>query len=47
VGRSIIYRAEFDRMAGLVAFLVDDCCQGRPEVCAPLAAAAGRARCPA
>jgi DNA-binding transcriptional ArsR family regulator len=47
VGRSIIYRAEFDRMAALVAFLVDDCCQGRPEVCAPLTAAAGRASCPA
>lgn len=46
-GRSIIYRAEFDRMAALVAFLVDDCCQGRPEVCAPLVAAAGRAGCAA
>lgn len=44
-GRSIIYRAAYGRMAELLGFLVEDCCQGRPEVCAPLAAAAERAAC--
>lgn len=44
-GRSIIYSARFDRMGELIAFLVDDCCGGSVEVCAPLAAAAGRASC--
>ena len=44
-GRSIIYRAAFDRMARLLEFLVDDCCQGRPEVCTPLAIIAQRADC--
>lgn len=36
-GRSIIYAADFDRMAALLQFLTKDCCGGRPEICAPLA----------
>ena len=36
-GRSIIYTAAYDRMRGLLAFLVEDCCQGNPAVCPPLA----------
>ena len=44
-GRSIVYRARFDRMAGLMTFLADDCCGGALEVCAPVAAALVRARC--
>jgi ArsR family transcriptional regulator len=44
-GRSIIYRAAFDRMADLLGFLVEDCCNGRPEICTPLAAIANRAAC--
>ncbi|MBV9076170.1 MAG: helix-turn-helix transcriptional regulator [Methylobacteriaceae bacterium] len=43
VGRSIIYSAAFEALAGLVDFLMRDCCQGRPEVCAPaFAALSGR-----
>ncbi len=34
--RSIIYRAEIDRVRELTAFLVNDCCGGRPELCQPL-----------
>jgi ArsR family transcriptional regulator, arsenate/arsenite/antimonite-responsive transcriptional repressor len=41
-GRSIIYSADFDAMSGLLVFLTEDCCNGRPEVCSPLAAAAKR-----
>ena len=37
--RSIIYSANFEGLAGLVDFLMRDCCQGRPEVCAPAVAA--------
>jgi DNA-binding transcriptional ArsR family regulator len=44
-GRSIIYAAEYDRMAELLAYLVEDCCEGRPEVCGPLAEIAQRAAC--
>ena len=44
-GRSIIYAAEYDAMSGLLVYLIEDCCQGRPEVCAPLAAVASRAAC--
>lgn len=35
-GRSIIYAANYPGMRDLLAFLVDDCCQGRPELCAPV-----------
>lgn len=44
-GRSIIYAADFDGMSELLVYLMEDCCQGRPEVCAPLAQAASRAAC--
>ena len=36
--RSIIYRADLARLRELVLFLAQDCCGGRPEVCAPLPA---------
>ena len=42
-GRSIIYTAAYDRMRELLAFLMEDCCGGSPEICAPLAAIASRA----
>lgn len=35
--RSIIYSADFAGLSGLVEFLMQDCCQGHPEVCAPAA----------
>ncbi len=44
-GRSIIYAAGYDSMSELLVYLMEDCCQGRPEVCAPLAAVASRAAC--
>jgi ArsR family transcriptional regulator len=37
--RSIIYSVAYPALAGLVEFLMRDCCQGRPEVCAPAVAA--------
>jgi ArsR family transcriptional regulator len=43
-GRSIIYTADFDAMSDLLVFLTEDCCGGRPEICAPLASVA--ACCP-
>jgi ArsR family transcriptional regulator len=36
--RSIIYRADFDRLRDLVLFLLNDCCQGRADLCDPLIA---------
>ncbi|MGE0628354.1 MAG: ArsR/SmtB family transcription factor [Hyphomicrobiaceae bacterium] len=35
-GRSIVYRAELERLRAVISFLLKDCCQGRPEICAPL-----------
>lgn len=43
-GRSVVYAADFDGMTGLIDHLVEDCCDGRPEVCAPLAGARSLAR---
>jgi ArsR family transcriptional regulator len=37
VSRSIFYTADYDRMGELLSYLVQDCCNGSPEVCAPLA----------
>jgi DNA-binding transcriptional ArsR family regulator len=45
VGRSIIYRADYDQMSDLIGFLMEDCCEGRSEICAPLAELAAMARC--
>lgn len=42
-GRSIIYAAGYDQMTALLAFLMEDCCAGKPEICAPLAALASGA----
>jgi ArsR family transcriptional regulator, arsenate/arsenite/antimonite-responsive transcriptional repressor len=36
-GRSIIYAINFGAMRELLVFLTEDCCGGRPEMCAPLA----------
>jgi DNA-binding transcriptional ArsR family regulator len=42
-GRSIIYAADYGAMSDLLLYLMEDCCEGRPEVCAPLAETARRA----
>ena len=34
--RSIIYSASYDTLGALIRFLTEDCCQGKPEICAPL-----------
>ena len=34
-GRAINYRLDRSRIAGLIAFLAEDCCRGRPEICLP------------
>lgn len=44
-GRSIIYTAGFERMAALLSFLVEDCCEGSMAVCRPLVTAVARATC--
>jgi ArsR family transcriptional regulator len=41
-GRSIVYAAGYGQMRELIAFLLEDCCGGNPEICAPLAQVASR-----
>lgn len=40
-GRSIAYAADMEGARGLVGFLMQDCCGGRPELCAPAIKALG------
>jgi DNA-binding transcriptional ArsR family regulator len=42
-GRNLIYRASFDRMNGLLAYLTDHCCEGQD--CLPAATAACTTTC--
>ena len=44
-GRSIIYAASYGGMSELLLYLMEDCCEGRAEVCAPLAQIAARSVC--
>ena len=35
-GRAIRYFADFHGIRGLLAFLMQDCCGGKPELCGPV-----------
>lgn len=37
VARERFYAVRFDAMRQMIAYLLEDCCQGSPEICAPLA----------
>jgi ArsR family transcriptional regulator len=37
--RSIIYAAQYEGLRQLISFMMEDCCQGRPEICGGLAPA--------
>jgi len=45
LARSIIYAADFAALSGVVSFLMEDCCGGRPEICRPVAAVAAQCDC--
>lgn len=38
VGRSVIYTMHTKNIGGLMSFLTEDCCQGRPDLCMPSSA---------
>lgn len=35
-GRSIRYFADMESVRGLLAFLMEDCCGGKPDLCQPI-----------
>ncbi|MDF1872884.1 metalloregulator ArsR/SmtB family transcription factor [Vannielia sp.] len=35
-GRSVRYQAQMEGVRGLLAFLMEDCCGGHPELCQPI-----------
>ncbi len=45
VSRSIIYSANFKAMSDLLAYLTENCCGGRAELCAPRASAGCSSEC--
>jgi ArsR family transcriptional regulator, arsenate/arsenite/antimonite-responsive transcriptional repressor len=45
--RSIIYRADLNRLRDLMLYLVRDCCGGNAALCAPLIAELSAPCCPA
>jgi DNA-binding transcriptional ArsR family regulator len=38
-GRSLIYAARYETMNNLLGYLTENCCGGKPDVCAPAACA--------
>lgn len=44
-GRVIRYAARMNSISELIVYLMEDCCDGRPEICAPVQAAAARVTC--
>jgi DNA-binding transcriptional ArsR family regulator len=38
LSRSIVYRADVERLRKMMLFLVNDCCGGRADLCQPLIA---------
>jgi DNA-binding transcriptional ArsR family regulator len=36
ISRSIVYRADLKAFQAVVLFMLRDCCDGRPEICAPV-----------
>jgi len=44
-GRSIIYTARYETMTRLLEFMMQDCCDGSPEICAPLTDLVARSQC--
>jgi ArsR family transcriptional regulator, arsenate/arsenite/antimonite-responsive transcriptional repressor len=44
--RSIIYSANFQALAELLAYLTENCCGGRPQLCTPAAVPSCGSECP-
>ena len=42
--RQIVYRVDLEGTRRLLAFLTEDCCQGRPELCAALSVGCAASR---
>ncbi len=45
-GRSIHYRADLSAMGALTTYLLQDCCGGKPELCAPIMNILDDSNCP-
>jgi len=43
--RIIYYAVDMNGLSALLSYLVEDCCRGHPEICAPLVQSVQRAAC--
>ena len=43
--RERIYSARFDALRDVIAYLLEDCCQGSPEICSPIADLLAQSTC--
>ena len=43
--RLIYYAADMGGLARMLGYLIEDCCEGHPEICNPLAVVMKRAAC--
>ncbi len=43
--RLMIYTADYDRILSIIAYLIEDCCGGTPEICSPLTEIISRFTC--
>ena len=46
-GRLVIYTAQYESMAAVLEFLMEDCCAGSPEICEAVKAVLLRTQCAA
>ncbi|WOR16138.1 metalloregulator ArsR/SmtB family transcription factor [Hyphomonas sp. FCG-A18] len=44
-GRSLIYLARMEAVSEMVLYLMEDCCEGRPEICEPILTAFSKETC--
>lgn len=44
-GRSVVYTARYRDMAALLEYLIQDCCDGSPEICESLKKVVANAHC--
>ncbi len=45
--RSVIYAVDLEGTRALLSYLLEDCCRGKPDLCAPLVEATLSSCCPA
>jgi DNA-binding transcriptional ArsR family regulator len=43
--RTIYYATDMSSLSALISYLIEDCCEGHPDICAPVTATVQRVAC--